>query len=138
MTTPPLPSAPRPGRSIRIEYLGFQNVDEHREFRLRAHGPDGPTEFRLRIAIAAFGAGGVRLQDGPDVCYQKVLRAVTAGETASPDVITLDEAELATYRKAHTQVPKHRSWTAPAPVEPVEAAAVTDTPPVTQDTEPAP
>ena len=107
---PPLPPQPSSGRFVRIEYLDFQNVAEHREFRLRAYLPDGSAEFRFRIAVAAFDAGRVRLQDGPDVCYQKVLRAVAAGETPSPDVISIDDLELASYRAAHTPVPKHRSY----------------------------
>jgi hypothetical protein len=104
------PPPPSPARFVRIEYLDFQNVAEHREFRLRAYGPEGSTEFRFRIAIAAFGAGRVRLQDGPDVCYQKLLRAVAAGETAGPDVVSIDDLELASYREAHTPTPKHRSF----------------------------
>jgi hypothetical protein len=131
---------------VRVEYLDFQNVAEHREFRLRVYGPDGWTEFRLRIAMAAFGAGRVRLQDGPDVCYQKLLRAVAAGETASPDVITIDDVDLASYREAHTQVPKHRSWTPSSPptraiVPPQQPRTRSPQPPVaplpTNDTGPA-
>jgi hypothetical protein len=116
----PLPLPPPPGRFVRVEYLGFQNVAEHREFRLRAYGLDGSTQVRFRIAIAAFDAGRVRLQDGPDVCYQKLLRAVAGGETTSPDVITIDDIDLASYREAHTQVPKHKSWQpASTPTPPV-------------------
>jgi hypothetical protein len=111
---PPLvPPPPPPARFVRVEYLDFQNFAEHREFRLRVCGPDGSTEFRFRIAFAALGASRVRLQDGPDVCYQKLLRAVAAGETANAEVITIDEVELDGYREAHTKVPKHRSWTSP-------------------------
>jgi hypothetical protein len=95
--------------SARVEYLGFQNVPDHREYRLAICGPDGRAELRFRIATAAFGAGRLRLQDGPDVCYQKLLRELGAGEAASPDVVTIDDAELAAYREAHTPAPKHRS-----------------------------
>jgi hypothetical protein len=105
-----LPPQTSSGRLVRIEYLDFRNVGEHREFRLRAYLPDGSAEFRFRIAVAAFDARRVRLQDGPDVCYQKLLRAVAAGETPSPDVISIDDLELASYREAHTPVPKHRSY----------------------------
>ena len=120
MSAPPLipplvPPPPSPGGFVRVEYLDFQNVAEHREFRLRVYGPGGSTEFRFRIAIAAFGAGRIRLQDGPDVCYQKLLRAVAAGETVSPGVMTIDDVDLASYREAHTQVPKHKSWTDSSP-----------------------
>ncbi len=111
----PVPSPPAPRRSVRVEYLDFQNLAEHREFRLRVYGPDGSTESRFRIPIAAFGAGRVRLQDGPEVCYQKLLRALAAGEAAGPDVITIDDADLASYREAHTPVRKHRSGWTPAP-----------------------
>ncbi len=105
----PPPPPPSAGHLLRVEYLDFQNVAENREFRLRAFGPDGSTEFRFRIAVAAFDAGRVRLQDGPDVCYQKLLRAVAAGETASPDVTSIDDLELARYREEHTPVSKRRS-----------------------------
>jgi hypothetical protein len=120
MPAPPLvppraPAPPSPGRFSRVEYVDFQNVADCREYRLRVSGPDGSTEFRLRISIAAFGPGRLRLQDGPDVCYQKLLRSVAAGETASAEVITIDDVDLASYREAHTSVPKHRSWASPSP-----------------------
>ena len=54
---PPLPPQPSSGRFVRIEYLDFQNVGAHREFRLRVHGPEGPTESRFGIPLAAFIAG---------------------------------------------------------------------------------
>jgi hypothetical protein len=104
--------------SARVEYLDFQNVPGHREYRLAVYGPDGPADFRFRIAVAAFGAGRVRLQEGPDVCYQKLLRTLVAGETPSPDVVTIDDVELASYREAHTHVPKHRSWASSLPPKP--------------------
>jgi hypothetical protein len=116
---PPLvPPAASPEPRIRVEYLDFQNVAEHREYRFRICGPDGWTECRLRIAIAAFGGGRVRLQDGSDVCYRKLLGAVAAGETAHTDVITIDDADLASYREAHTPVSKHRSWSPSSPPPP--------------------
>ena len=143
---PPPAPAPSPGRLLRVEYLDFQNVADHREFRLRAFGPDGSTEFRFRIAVAAFGAGRIRLQDGPDVCYQKLLRAVAAGETASLDVTSIDDVELARYREAHTPAPKRRPTSfSSTPKEPVvprkpprtSAPRLPVAPPVTNDAEPA-
>ena len=115
-----LPS-PSPGRAVRIEYLDYRDVDEHREYRFRVYGPDGSNEFRLRVANAAFDARRVRMQDGPDLCYQKLLRAIAAGVTAQPDVITIDDADLFSYRDDHTPVPKRRSWTPSAPATPAVA-----------------
>jgi hypothetical protein len=119
----PAPSVSQPAQSvgrrlIRVEYLDFQDVPGYREYRLAVYGPDGPADFRFRIAVAAFGAGRVRLQEGPDVCYQKLMRTVAAGEAPSPDVVTIDDVELASYREAHTHVPKHRSWTSSLPPKP--------------------
>jgi hypothetical protein len=124
-----------PRRLVRVEYLGFQDVPDYREYRLAVCWPDGPAELRFRIEAAAFGDGRVRLQDGPDVCYQKLLRAVAAGETFSPDVVTIDDAELDGYRTAHTPVPKHRPWTTPLPSKP---AVVTPAEPSLQRPQPAP
>jgi hypothetical protein len=117
---PPVGAPPAAG-FVRVEYLGFQNAAEHREFRLRVCGPEGSTEIRMCIAFAAFGAGRVRMQDGPDVCYQKLLRAVAAGETASLVTNTIDDVELASYREAHTKVPKHRAGWVPLPPAPTVA-----------------
>jgi hypothetical protein len=116
-----LPLVPPPaslGSLVRVEYLDFQNVGGHREFLYRVYRPDGWTECRLRISIAAFDAGRVRLQDGPDVCYQKLLWTVAAGEPAIPDAITIDDADLASYREAHTPASKHRSWSPASPARP--------------------
>jgi hypothetical protein len=109
---PPVVLPPVSGPFVRAEYVDFQDVAEHREFRLRVFGPDGSTEVRFGIAIAVFGAERVSLQDGPDVCYQKLLRMIASGETTSPDVTTIDGVELASYREAHTPVRKHR-WSSP-------------------------
>jgi hypothetical protein len=113
---PPVSLPPARVPLARVEFIDFKDIAERREFRLRVRWPDGSAEVRFGIAMAAFGAARVSLQDGPDVCYQKLVRitagetALAAGETAISDVITIDEAELAHYREAHTPVRKHRSW----------------------------
>ncbi len=115
MTVPQLglpPVAPPAlSRFVRVEYVDFKSVDDYREFRFRVSGPEGSNEFRLRIAASAFVAGRVGLQDGPDVCYQKLLRVVADGEMSSAAAITVGDADLVSYREAHTRVPKHRAWT---------------------------
>jgi hypothetical protein len=110
-----------PARSLRVEYVDFKNVGSHREFRFRVCGADEPTEVRLRVALASFGPGGVRVQDAPDVCYQKLLRFVSGGEAPVPEMITIDDADLVSYREAHTPVTKHRSFnpsSTPPPARP--------------------
>jgi hypothetical protein len=123
----PVPKPTLPRLSVRIEYLDCQTLPEYREYRLAACGPDGPVESRFRIAMAAFDAGRVRIQDGPDVCYQKLLRSVVAGETASPDVVVIEDVELASYRAAHTPVQKHRSWSPSSTPSPDSSSASSST-----------
>ncbi len=103
---------------IRVEYLDFQSLPDHREYRLAVYGADGTAECRLRIANAAFAAARVSMQDGPDVCYQRLRRTVSAGEAMSPGVVTIDEAELVRYREAHTPAPRRRAAAPPRAARP--------------------
>jgi len=140
-------SPPQPLRSsTRVEYLDYQTLPDCREYRLSVRAPEGSGEVRFRIPIAAIAAKRMLLQDGPDVCYQKLLRTLAAGETPSPDVVTIDDVELASYREAHTPAPRRGSWTSasrpkpesvrrtpPAPRPRLPVAA----PPATGETAPA-
>ena len=117
----PVSPLPSPGHGIRVEYLDFQDVEKRREYRFRVYGPDGSREFRARIANAAFDGRRVRMQDGPDLCYQKLLRVIAAGVTPHPDVITIEDVDFSSYRDDHTQVPRRRSLTPSWPATPAVA-----------------
>ncbi len=114
--TPPKSSHP----TIRVEYLDYQAEAAYREYRLALHAPEGTVEARLRIPVTAFAANRVLLQDGPDVCYQRLLRMLSAGEEPGRDALVVDGAELAAYREAHTPAPRRsltpRSSTKRAPM----------------------
>jgi hypothetical protein len=68
----------------------------------------------VRIANTAFDAHRVLRQDGPDLCYQRLLREIAAGVTEHADVSTIDDVDLLKYRDDHTVVAKHRPHTAPS------------------------
>ena len=121
------PASPRP--VVRVEYVDFQDVSEHREFRFCMRGLDGSSEVRIRIALAAFGACRVRLQDGPDVCYQKLLRTAAADAAVIPEMIAMGDVDLLAYAEAHTNAPKHRSWSSSTPSPEVVAPADPTLPP---------
>jgi|SRR5688500_12029361 len=106
------PTSPRP--VVRVEYVDFQDLAEHREFRFRMRGLDGSSEVRIRVALAAFAACRVRLQDGPDVCYQKLLRTAAA-DPLVPEVIAIEDSDLVSFAEGHTNAPKHRSWSSSTP-----------------------
>ncbi len=105
-------------QAVRIQYLGSRSQDDYREYHFAVHVPEGSRDVRLRIPVAAFGAARVLLQDGPDVCYQHLVRLLAAGEAASRDVITLDGSELTAHREAHTPPPR-RSAPPPTSSKPV-------------------
>ena len=111
---------------IRIQFLDYQDEEACREYRLALHSQDGTVvEVRVRIPVAAFAANRVLLQEGPDVCYQRLLRMLSAGEAPSRDVvIVIDGAELAAYREAHNPAPR-RSVT---PKSPPKRSPMTRTP----------
>ena len=98
----PGPGTPRlsPRPELRVEYLDFQDVEDHREYRFRVYGPDGSSERRLRIPKAAFEARLVRVSDGPDLCYQKLVQAI-AGGAAESVITTIVEVDLSRYRDEH-------------------------------------
>ena len=56
LLSPPVSPPPPPGPLMRIEYLDFQNVAEHREFRLRVYGPDGSGTSPSRLAFLMAGS----------------------------------------------------------------------------------
>jgi hypothetical protein len=114
LLTRSLPPAAAP-RAPRVEYVQFQDLPEHREYRFRVYGTEGSSEIRMRIAHEAFSARTVRRQDGAEVCYQKLLRTVAAAEAPYPDEILIEESDLFSYRHDHTPVPKRRS---PPPTPP--------------------
>ncbi|HXW97175.1 MAG TPA: hypothetical protein VEI47_06280 [Gemmatimonadales bacterium] len=98
---------PPPQRqTVRVQYLDCRSEDDYREFRFALFLPEGPADVRLRIPVAAFAASRVLLQDGPDVCYQRLLRMLAAGWAPDRSVITVEDAELESYREAHTPAPR--------------------------------
>jgi hypothetical protein len=96
-----------------IEYVGFRTGPDHREYHLRSHFGTEIREYTVAIAHSAFTSGRVRFQDGPEICYLKVLREMEAATAATG--FTMTDAELAAYVTAHTPTPRRGSFSIPAP-----------------------
>ena len=120
-----------------IEYVGFRTGPHHREYLLRSHFGTEIREFTVGIAHSAFTAGRVRFQDGPEICYLKVLREMEAANEATipatttpATAFTLTDAELAAYVTAHTPTPRRTSFSVvtPRPTAPDAAARDADPP----------
>jgi hypothetical protein len=107
----------------RLEYAGFVNTGAAREFsfRVQTAGVDTSRTVVLVIADEAFAARRARLQDGPDICYQKLLRILAGPLAPLPERIVLSEEDLYHYSHAHAPKPSRRRppvTTSPASREP--------------------
>ena len=90
---------------ITIEYVGFRTSTKRREYLLRSHVGPEIHDYTVGIALADFSAGRARFQDGPEICYLKLVReleAQAAGATPGADDLTVTDVELADYVTAHT------------------------------------
>ena len=93
-------------KAIAIRYMGFKNVAGRREYALQAVRGAEATSHKVSIELAAFSTKQALLQDGPDICYQKLLREIVGSEVPVPEGIAVTEADLADYRAAHTRPSK--------------------------------
>jgi hypothetical protein len=107
-----------------VEYVGFRTNAMRREYLLRSHlGPE-VREFTVGIALTAFTTGRVRFQDGPEICYLRLMRELEADAAVPPRAgdFTITDAELAAYVTAHTTPARSRgaSVAPPRPPDRVE------------------
>jgi hypothetical protein len=107
-----------------IQYLGFGNVNGRREYVLDVQRGDEIRRYTVWIELAAFSRGQALLQDGPDICYQKLLRELAGPEQQGSDDIEVTERDLAVYRQSHAP-PARRTGSFPLPrhAEPVKVPA---------------
>jgi hypothetical protein len=130
---PPPPDVPAKRKEaaperVAIRYLGFKDVEGRREFTLNVQRGDQVRRYAVWIELAAFSTRKALLQDGPDICYQKLLREVAGSELTGPDDIEVTEGDLAAYRENHA-APARKSFSPPRPSPPtpaVEAPAPVD------------
>jgi hypothetical protein len=109
-----------------VEYVGFRTSANRREYVLRSHlGPE-VHEYTVGIALAAFVAGRARLQDGPEICYLKLMRELAAEPAAPLGVrdFTITDAELADYVTAHTTPARSRGFSVAPVATPAKTAPV--------------
>ena len=104
-------------RQLSLEYCGFRNVRDRREYILLAKLGTASSEYTVWIANSAFAAGHALFQDGPDICYQKLRRELVNVELTDGQSLEVTASELQDYRTAHLP-PQRRGFTpkpSPAP-----------------------
>lgn len=93
-----------PNPPMLLQYVGFQDAPGRREYVLMAQSGDKVRKYTVWIASDAFAKRQASMQDGPDICYQKLARALIDPEMASAGRLEVTEADLTHYREAHTPV----------------------------------
>jgi hypothetical protein len=80
---------------------------------LRARLGDDEREYVIAIAQSAFAERRLALQDGPDICFQRLSRELVGGVLVPAALMTISDEELSAYQVAHTAPPRRGS---PPPV----------------------
>ena len=96
---------------MQIQYLGFQLKARGRDYNYRVIAPKSENrEFTLTISNQAFVEKRVPYQDAPDICYQKLQKAlvVETPEQQLPRHSTLSDQELDEYRQKYRPARKSR------------------------------
>lgn len=103
--------------ALLVQYLGFQDAPGRREYAIGVRRGDQSHRYTLWIERAAFAERRALLQDGPDICYQKLLRELAGSELPAPDAIEVTDGDLAAYRETHA-APVRKGFTPARPEEP--------------------
>jgi hypothetical protein len=102
-------------KGLAVKYVGFRDVDGRREYELHAQRGDETRRYTLWIELAAFSRVHVLLQDGPDICYQKLVRELAGAEPHRGDGIAVTENDLAAYRETHAPPARRGGFSTPKP-----------------------
>lgn len=105
------PASPR----IAVRYLGFHDVAGRREYELDGQRGDQKGRYTVSIELAAFSRREALLQEGPDICYQKLLRELAGSGLEGPSGIEVTEADLVAYRETHPQLLRKGALAPPRP-----------------------
>jgi hypothetical protein len=92
-----------------VEYLGFTTTTLAREYHLRVHQGAEIHDFMVAVSNDAFLDHRLKYQDGPEICFLKLQRALAEGEGSLPESeLAVTQSDLDAYRTAHTPQKRKR------------------------------
>jgi hypothetical protein len=65
-------AGPRKGSSTYIQYVGFNVAASSRTYNFDVLDPKEAREFTVQVQSKAFRPAGLKLQDGPDICFARL------------------------------------------------------------------
>jgi hypothetical protein len=104
-----------PGVKATLHYVGFTSGPEGRDYRLQVREDALRIDFTVSISHAAFASRRAMLQDGPEICFQRMRQELQACGLQGPRSLTISDRELSDYKATHTTTPR---WSSTLPARP--------------------
>jgi len=93
-----------------VQYVGFDDVPGRRNYHLIVQVGETIRELTVWIARDAFTKRAAQVQDGPDICFQKILRELSGGASLGHEAtIGVTDGDLVSYRQAREPQPTKRT-----------------------------
>lgn len=93
-----------------IQYLGFETVPSSRIYGFHViNAPGAVRDFTVTVQADAFRPDGLKLQDGPGICFARLdqeLRALAQGSFAEAHLI-IGERDIKEYLGQHPRQGAH-------------------------------
>jgi hypothetical protein len=109
-----LPRAPvrssgrAPAGQPTVQYVGFDDVPDRRNYHLIVQQGDAVRELTVWIPRDAFTRRAAAVQDGPDICFQKLVRELSGRGLEGPATIGVTDVDLVTYKQSREPQPAKR------------------------------
>ncbi len=99
-----------------IQYVGFNVAASSRTYNFDVLEPKEAREFTVKVQSEAFRPAGLKLQDGPGICYAR-LKQELERETKESRVEThlrIEERDIQEYVERHYRRESSKKWGAGA------------------------
>ncbi len=93
-----------------IQYVGFNVAASSRIYNFDVLDPREAREFTVKVQSEAFRPAGLKLQDGPDICFTR-LKQELQGETQESRTeahLTIGERDIQEYLERTTRASRSR------------------------------
>jgi len=87
-----------------IQYVGFEIAASSRVYAFQVlNAPDAARDFTVTVQSQAFRPNGLKLQDGPGICFARLGRElqVPAQESLAERHLTIGEGDIKEYLVLH-------------------------------------
>ena len=93
-----------------IQYVGFEIGTSSRIYGFHViNGPEGARDFTVTVQSQAFCPGGLKLQDGPGICFSRVAQELQRHAQESPAEchLLIGEGDIRNYQGKHNPPKSH-------------------------------